>query len=222
MVMKCAKWFITLGVLVVALAIPAKAETGDPMQGYIAGGYSEVFGGASDALSGGWNISGGMIFHPNPARPFGLRVDLGFNDWNASQSAINNIPGEGTGTAAIDGGYATMWSLTTDALWQFGKPDHVGGYVGLGIGGYRRYAALTNDVTTLGYICDPYWGYCYYGTYYGSQVVGDDTLTKFGYNASVGLTFPVGNGEMYLEARYHYIVSTQLDEYMPIVLGYRF
>jgi hypothetical protein len=218
--MKRASWFVVVLVLAVAAAVPAKADEGDPIQGYVAGGYAEVMGGASDYLTGGWNLSGGAIFSPSPSKPFSVRFDLGFNTWDATQAAIDNVSGSGVGY--VDGGYANMWSLTTDALWHFGKPDHVGGYVGLGIGGYRRYAALTNYVTQIGYICDPWWGYCYYAPYTGSQTVAHDTLTKFGYNASLGVTFPVGNGEMYLEARYHYIVSTQLDEYLPILIGYRF
>ena len=122
-------------------------------------------------------------------------ADLGFTLWNASNSAINNL--QGPGTAIVDGGYASIFALTVDALWRFGQPDHFGGYVGLGIGGYRRYAALTNEVLVPGYICDPYWGYCYNAVTTGYQVVADDTLTKLGANASVGILFPVGSGEMY-------------------------
>jgi len=217
--MKRASWFVVVLVLVMATVIPAMAAEGDPVQGYVAGGYSQPMGNAADYLTGGWNLSGGAIFRPNPAKPFGLRVDLGFNTWDATQSAINNYGG--TGAAYVDGGYANMWTLTTDALFHFGKPGRVGGYVGLGIGGYRRYAALTNYVTQIGYICDPWWG-CYYAPYTGSQTVAHDTLTKFGYNASLGLTFPVGNGEMYLEGRYHYVVGDPAVEFIPILLGYRF
>jgi hypothetical protein len=107
-------------------------------------------------------------------------------------------------------------------MWRFGQPQHFGGYVGLGVGGYRRYAALTNEVLVPGYICDPYWGYCYNAVTTGHQIIADDTLTKFGVNAAVGLNFPVGSGEMYVEARYHYIDTAKSTEFLPIVLGYRF
>jgi hypothetical protein len=217
--MKHASWFVAVLVLAFATVVPAMADDSGPVQGYIAGGYSEPLGHAADLVTGGWNISGGAIFRPNPAKPFGLRVDLGFNTWDATQSAINNY--QGTGAAYVDGGYANMWTLTTDAIFHFGKPGRVGGYIGLGIGGYRRYAALTNYVTQIGYICDPWWG-CYYAPVTGSQTVAHDTLTKFGYNASLGMTFPVGPGEMYLEARYHYVVGSPATEFLPILLGYRF
>ena len=218
--MNCARCVVVVGALAIATTIPVFADTGEPVRGYVAGGYVEPIGAAGDALGGGFNISGGVVWKPSPARGLGVRADLGFNLWNASQTAIDNFAG--TGSALVDSGYASMFSLTIDALWQFGQPDKVGGYVGLGIGGYRRYAALTNEVLQVGYICDPYWGYCYNATTTGYQVIADDTLTKFGVNASVGILFPVGAGEMYVEARYHYVDSPKSFEYLPIVLGYRF
>ena len=121
----------------------------------------------------------------------------------------------------MDDGYANMWTLTADVFWKFGKPHGVGGYIGVGAGGYRRYAALTNYVTQLGYICDPWWG-CYYAPYTGTQTVAHDTLTKFGFNSSIGMTFPVGTGEMYVEARYHYMDTPEATEFIPVLIGYRF
>jgi hypothetical protein len=218
--MKRAGFFALAGWLVVAAAIPAMAAEGDPIQGYIAGGYTDPLGRAGDVLTGGWNFSGGVLWHPSPAEPFGVRLDLGFNTWNATQSAINNY--QGTGAAFVDGGYANMWTLTGDALWQFGHPGHVGGFIGLGIGGYRRYAALTDYVTQIGTICDPWWGYCYYAPYTGSQTVAHDTLTKFGYNAAVGVSFPLGPGAMYFEARYHWVNNSPAMEFIPVLIGYRF
>jgi Outer membrane protein beta-barrel domain len=215
--MKFRLGFVIAAALTMTVAVPALAESGDPIQGYAAAGYVEPIGGLADAVNGGWNISGGMIFHPNPARPFGLRVDLGYSNWNASNSTIAAIGAP----LAVDGGYASVFNVSGDALWQFGHPDHIGAYIGLGIGGYRRYAALTNTVSQLGYYCDPWWG-CYYASYTGNQVVKSDTLTKFGYNAALGITFPVGNGEMYVETRYHYVDMNQSFEYLPILLGYRF
>lgn len=219
--MKGASWFVVLSLLAAAAAFPAMADDDGPVQGYVAGGYTEPLGHLSDYVDGGWNLSGGAIFSPSPTKPIALRVDLGFNTWDAKTSAIQNIPGN-VGQAFVDGGYANMWTLTGDVLFKFGKPDHVGGYIGLGIGGYRRYAALTNTVAVPGYICDPWWGYCYTGVVGANQVVAHDTLTKFGYNAALGVSFPVGSGDMYLEARYHYVIGDPATEFVPILLGYRF
>jgi hypothetical protein len=219
--MKRASFLVVVLVLAVAAAIPVLADDDGPIQGYIAGGYTEPLGHLGDYVGGGWNISGGAIFSPSPTKPVAIRFDLGFNTWNATTSAIQSIPGN-TGQAIVDGGYANIWTLTGDVLYKFGKPDHVGGYIGLGIGGYRRYAALTNEVLVPGYICDPWWGYCYTAATTGTQTIAHDTLTKFGYNAALGVTFPVGSGEMYLEARYHYMINDPATEFVPILLGYRF
>jgi hypothetical protein len=217
--MKRSVWLVAVLVLAVASVLPAMAAEGDPVQGYVAGGYSEPLGNLGDYVGGGWNLSGGAIYNFSESKPFAIRMDLGFNTWDATQSTINNF--NGTGSGYVDGGYATMWTLTADALWKFGKPGRVGGYIGLGIGGYRRYAALTNYVTSIGTICDPWWG-CYYAPYTGSQTVAHDTLTKFGYNASIGITLPVGQGALYVEGRYHYVLGDPATEFVPILLGYRF
>jgi hypothetical protein len=36
------------------------------------------------------------------------------------------------------------------------------------------------------------------------------------------MTIPAGHGQMYLEARYHYMISERATQYFPILFGYRF
>ena len=115
----------------------------------------------------------------------------------------------------------SMGNLTAEFMWEFGNPDKFGGYLAVGGGGYRRYAALTADVQQLGYVCDPYWG-CYYATYTGSQTLASDSLIKWGWSVAGGMTFAVGSGQLYLEARYHWMMSSPSTQYMPILIGYRF
>ena len=51
----------------------------------------------------------------------------------------------------------------------------------------------------------------------------DDSLTKFFYSVAGGVTFPVGNGEMYVEARYNWMeASAPSTRSLPILVGYRF
>ena len=203
-----------------AVAIPAQAQdTKKQIQGYIGGGYSQPMGIADDYLDGGFNIAGGVIWRPAPSRPFGLRADLGYDWWDASNKAVQLALANGL---RVDGGSASMWSLTADALWEFGGGGKVGGFVGAGIGGYRRYFELTNAVVLPGYICDPWYGWCYPAAVPGDVIAADDTLTKFGYNVSAGITFPVGDGDMYVEARYHWMDTSPTTEFLPILIGYRF
>jgi len=212
--MKCAKWFIAAGVLAVAVAIPAQAQDKKEVQGYIAGGYVQPMGDLDDFVGGGWNISGGAIFRPMPDRPFGVRLDLGYSSMDADSTVINN------GTVAsllVDDGYVSMGNLTAEVMWEFGSPDRFGGYLAVGGGGYRRYGALTTDTVTT--YCDPYWG-CWY--YNGSSIVADEALIKWGWSVAAGASFGVGNGQLYIEARYHWMMSSPSTQYLPILLGYRF
>ena len=212
--MKSKGWLVVLGVLAVAAAMPAQAQDKKEVQGYIAGGYVMPEGQAGDYLNGGWNISGGAIFRPRPEKPFGVRVDLGYSSMDANSSAVDL--GNQAGYRVTDG-YMSMGNLTAEFMWEFGKPDKFGGYLAVGGGGYRRYAALTANVPT-GY-CDPYWG-CWYGTSTVSKV--DDSLIKWGWSVAAGATFAVGNGQLYLEARYHWMMSSPSTQYFPILIGYRF
>ena len=213
--MKRAIWFVIVGVLVVVAAMPVQAQDKKEIQGYVAGGYVMPQGRAGDFLNDGWNISGGAIFRPAPDKPFGVRLDLGYSDMGANNEVINVA---NANTLRVDDGYVSMGNITAEALWEFGSPDKVGGYLGVGMGGYRRYAALTAAATVA--YCDPWWGYCY--PVAGQAVVNSDSLTKFGYSGAAGITFAVGNGQMYLEARYHYMISDPATEYIPILIGYRF
>jgi hypothetical protein len=216
--MKRCFGFASLALLAVAAAMPAQAQSSKKeIQGYVAAGYVLPEGQVSDYLNGGWNISGGAIFRPAPDKPFGVRLDLGYSDMGASGNAIN--AGNQAGYR-VDGGYMSMGNLTAEALWEFGSPDRIGGYLGVGLGGYRRYAALTADVTEVGYICG--WYGCYYAAYPGTQTIVNDSLTKMGYSVAAGIDFPVGNGQLYLEARYHWMISSPTTQYLPILIGYRF
>jgi len=212
--MKRASWFVVLGVLVVAAAIPAQAQDKKEVQGYIAGGYVQPFGNADDFLNAGWNISGGAIFRPMPDKPFGVRLDLGYSSMDADNAVLSGtIPG----SFLVDDGYVSMGNLTAEFMWEFGNPDKFGGYLAVGGGGYRRYAALTADVP-VGY-CDYYWG-CWYGT--GTETLADDSLIKWGWSVAGGATFAVGSGQLYVEARYHWMMSSPSTQYFPILIGYRF
>ena len=215
--MKRAKWFVAAGVLAFAVAIPAQAQDKKEVQGYVAGGYVMPEGKAGDYFDGGWNISGGVIFRPMPAKPFGVRLDLGYSSMDASNNLLSqpNVP------KIANDGYMSMGNLTAEFMWEFGNPDKFGGYLAVGGGGYRRYAALTADVLQTGYICDPYWG-CYYASYVGTQTVADTSLIKWGWSVAAGATFAVGSGQLYLEARYHWMMSNPSTQYMPILIGYRF
>jgi hypothetical protein len=216
--MKRKSLFVVLGLLAVAAAMPAQAQDKKEVQGYVAAGYVMPEGRAGDYLDDGWNISGGAIFRPKPDKPFAIRVDLGYSSMDANSNAIEAATAQGL---RVDDGYMSMGNLTAEIMWEFGKSGgRVGGYIAAGGGGYHRYTALTTEALIPGF-CDPWWGYCY-PTTTGQAVAQSDSLTKWGWSAAAGITFGVGSGQLYLEARYHWMETSPTTEYFPILLGYRF
>jgi len=206
--------------LTLVVAMPAHAQTKKQVEGYIAGGYVLSEGGTGDFTNDGWDISGGAIFRPAPERPFALRFDLGYNWFDANNKVINLAQSQGL---RVDDGNMSLGTLTAEVMYEFGGHGGVGGYVAAGIGGMRRYGNLTTTVPVSGIWCDPWTGFCYPGYVAGQAVVADTTTTKFSYSAAAGVTFPVGHGTLYLEARYHWMqIDNPTTEMLPILVGYRF
>jgi hypothetical protein len=218
------RWFgiATLALLAVVVTMPANAQgsTKKQVQGYVAGGYVLSEGDTGNYFNDGWQISGGAILRPAPDKPLALRFDLGYNWFGANNQLVNSAQAAGF---RVDDGDMSLGTLTAELLWEFGGNGGVGGFVGVGFGGMHRYAQLTTTVTQAGYICDPWWGWCYPGYVTGDAVAGSDSLTKLEYSVTAGVTFPVGNGDMYVEARYHWMdTSYPSTQMLPILLGYRF
>ncbi|MGO9512703.1 MAG: hypothetical protein ACLP2F_03545 [Steroidobacteraceae bacterium] len=87
-------------------------------------------------------------------------------------------------------------------------------------GGYSD----TVGATFGGYYCDPFVGFC--GGGFGEVNVASHTVTKFGWNAGMGIDFPLGIGtSFFIEGRYNRIrvsnASTPI-EFVPITIGLRF
>jgi len=216
------RWFgvSALVMLAIIVAMPAQAQgnTKKQVQGYIAGGYTLAEGGFGDYFNDGWQLSGGAILRPAPDKPIALRFDLGYNWFGANNNLINLAQGAGL---RVNDGNASLGTLTAEAMYEFGGNGGVGGFVGLGLGGIHRYANVTTTVNS-GIWCSPWYPwYCYPAS--SNAIVQSESLTKMDYSLSAGVTFPVGNGEMYVEARYHWMLNAQPSTQMlPILLGYRF
>ena len=217
--MKRSLVMTTLALSAFLVAMPASAQDKKEIQGYAAAGYVEPEGDVGKFVGGGWNISGGAILRPSPQKPFAIRFDLGYNRFWATNSTINKIKGSSLGSAIVTDGYLSLTTLSAEGLYEFGGHGRVGGYIGVGVGGMYRYAALTSNWVS-GVYCDPWTGICYNS---GSAIVDDDSLTKLEFSAAAGMTFNLGNGQMYLEARYHWMDgASPSTEMLPILIGYRF
>jgi hypothetical protein len=198
-------------VIALVAAGPAQAQDKKEVQGYFAAGYVSPEGDVSKLVNGGMDLSGGVILRPAPEKHFGVRFDLGYNVFGATTFAIDTAQQAGL---RVDGGGASLGTLTVEGLYEFGGHGRVNGYIGVGIGGMRRYGRLTTTVLTNGWWCDPWTGICYPGYTSGDAIVKDDSLTKMEYSAAAGITIAAGSGAFYLETRYHWMYGADKSTQM--------
>jgi hypothetical protein len=209
---------LTLVLLVASTAAVAQVQS-KPVVGHFAGGYAMPQGGASELVDNGWNISGGATFRLSNA--FGLRLDLGYSWFDATRQALDSA--NSGAVVRVDDGWASMGNLSFDGLYEFGGKGHIGGYFGAGLSIYSRYWALTREAIISGIWCDPWTGWCYPYTTVGDAISDNDRLTKLGYNAVLGITFPLRSGkQLYLEGAFHSMnTDPKRTEYLPILFGFR-
>ncbi|HEY7996725.1 MAG TPA: outer membrane beta-barrel protein [Steroidobacteraceae bacterium] len=187
-----------------------------PVSVYVMGGFNEPTGQTSNILQGGWDIGFGVAFR-QPGSPLALRLELNY----AQNNATNQLLNQGTQESGlqINSGWADLFSFTANAELRFPFGPNSYGYVIAGGGGYYTQVSLTTQ--GYGYVCDPWWGYCYVG--YGDVVVSQNDTTKFGWNAGAGMSFALRSGmTLFVEARYNQIQLPQKFEYVPITVGLKF
>ena len=190
---------------------------------HLMGGLSEPVGTTADYLQGGYSVGGGLTLVPSPASPLDWRFDLSYRDHNASSRLI--ALGQQSTNIEIDGGTGQIWSFTGNATYHVPLAYGVRAYGIAGVGVYHTRVELTQTVPFFGgyYYCDPFWGFCDGGYGYGNAIVTSHDLTKFGWNAGVGVEFALPSGQSwFVEARYNRISASTPIEFVPIEVGYRF
>jgi opacity protein-like surface antigen len=189
----------------------------NPVQWYVDGGLNVPASNTSNLLNTGWNFGFGVIFR-QPSAPFGLRLDVNWSTNNASAHALYQASGT-TGTN-ISGGWADVWSVSAGGEYRYHFNPQMYGYVTAGIGAYYTQVQLTE--VGYGYICNPWWYYCYVGT--GQAVVASNSSTRFGWDAGLGVGYKLPSGvTLFAEAKYTWIdTSNQTITYIPVLFGVRF
>ncbi len=197
-------------------ASAARAGTGDkPLKWQGDFGWSMVEGDGGDVFEDGWTFGFGAVWTPTPDWPVDLRFDLTWDIWDVNTGNVPNLD------VRVDDGDADQWSLRGGAQWE-SKGDRARFVGGAGIGVYYLHADVTEEVIGTGYICDPWWGWCYPGLVVGDLIVADESTTKFGYYASAGVIFPLRNQvDLFVEAQYHWVQTKTTWKTLPIVFGAR-
>lgn len=207
---------LTAGVVTVSTAAAQEPR----IQWHVMGGYSEPLGTTSDYLQGGYIVGGGFSVTPSRNSPLDLRFDLNYSEHNATSNLLN-INQQAT-NIEINNGTGSFWSGTGNLEYHVPIAYGVRGYGIAGIGAYHARVELTQAVP-FGYgyyYCDPFSGFCY-GS--GDALVASQGVTKFGWNAGVGVEFALPYGQSwFIEARYHRISTDTPIEYVPIEVGFRF
>jgi hypothetical protein len=202
--------------VLLAAAPGAFAQEYSPVRWYMMGGANPPLGNTGDILQTGYNL-GFAVTWREPGHPIGVRLDLNYSSNNATRALLSQ--GSAATGLNITGGWADIWSASVNLEAQHLFSSTTYGYLIGGVGAYYTELQLTQY--GYGYVCDPWWGYCYYGT--GNAVVASNSTTRFGWNGGVGMAFRLQGPTLFIEARYTRIeTSPQPLEFIPVTIGLRF
>jgi opacity protein-like surface antigen len=226
---------------VVLAAAPAAAQDVKPVQINIGGGFTGVYGSASDHIGNGGHFNLGVIFNLTPV--VSLQGEYG---WNGMQKKQLQLP---VSVTPFDVGVPT--DFFADGNMQYGdfnlilhaapSSAKLQPYAVTGLGLYYRPVNVTTPAVGYTTICDPYWYVCYPAAVPVDQVVGSRSSTDFGMDFGGGVNWKMGeHTSMYLETRYHYIWGPEIaaatplagtssstptkanGQFLPITIGFRF
>lgn len=212
--------YLLMTACLTAASTAVKAQDAPLVRWHIMSGYSETIGSTRDFLQGGYLVGGGFSVTPSRSSPLDVRFDVSYSSHNASNYLLNL--GQQTANTQVDNGTGSFWSGTGNLVYHVPLAYGVRAYGVGGIGVYHARVELTQYDPYGGYFyCDPFSGFC--ETSGGNVLVASNGVTKFGWNAGVGVEFALPYGQAwFIEARYHRISTDKPIEYAPIVIGYRF
>lgn len=200
---------------VVALAalvwpLPAHAQFYNQVHVGLATGPSVATGAFGDRVKTGYDL-GGYVSYRLPQSPFGLRADIMYNGFDASDALKSRF--------AVDAGYASVTAGTLDLTMELPHVGPVRPYLIGGGGVYSRQTTLGNfEVGAVGF-CDYVWGYCS-GESSGLTNGRSRTKTQLGLNGGGGVRLPLGAASVFLETQYNTAFTTpNATGIVPIVIG---
>lgn len=184
------------------------------------GGYSETLGATRDYLQGGYLFGGGFSITPSRYAPLDVRFDFSYSAHQATNNLLDL--GQQAANTQVDNGTGSFWSGTGNLVYHVPLAYGVRAYGIAGAGVYHARVELTQYDPYGGYYyCDPFSGFCDIGG--TNTLVSSSGVTKFGWNAGLGVEFDLPYGRAwFIEARYHRISTDKPIEYLPIAIGYRF
>ena len=203
-----------------AASTAAKAQDVPLVRWHVMTGYSEPIGSTRDYLQGGYLVGGGFSVTPSRSGPLDVQFDVSYSSHNASDYLLNL--GQQAANTQVDNGSGSFWSGTGNIVYHVPLAYGVRAYGIAGVGVYHERVELTQYDAYGGYFyCDPFSGFCEGSG--GDTLVASSGITKFGWNAGVGVEFALPYGRAwFIEARYHRISTDKPIEYVPVAIGYLF
>lgn len=204
---------------------PEESETLVPLVGFnIGGGVSIPLGSTSNDFDVGGALQLGVTY--NFSRRLGVQAEYLYSGYRIQSTVLNS--------SGADGHHSMQYG-DLNAVFKVFPSRPVGLYVLGGPGLYYRRVEITQFAgTALVPYCDPWLFICYTTPVAVDQVIGLRSRTDFGLNVGLGVDLRIYEGplHLYLEGRYHYIFSGNIDtpsgprkadgQYLPLVLGLRF
>jgi opacity protein-like surface antigen len=183
---------------------------------FVEGGYSAPIGTTADYLHGGPNGAIGFSVAPVKGSPVDFRFDFAYNRMDGTPRLIALSQAAASGVNKV---HEDIWSGSLDLEFRAQLGGGVQGYLMGGGGAYRTHLALRRPGLGSG---GTYGG----GSGFGEQTVATYTMTKFGWNAGAGLSFPLEDGgAWFIEARFTRIPasgSVAPLQFVPIDFGVQF
>jgi opacity protein-like surface antigen len=223
-------------------ASPSTAQDERPVQINVGGGFTGVYGAASDRVGNGGGFNIGVIYKVTPV--VGLQGEYSFNGIKGKDLTLPVFAGPNAGTSVPT-------AFTARANMQYGtfnvlvSPKINGAklspYAITGLGVYYRPVEITTPGVGFVTACDPYWYVCFPEPVAVENVVGKRSSTDFGMNFGGGVNFRItDHTSAYFEIRWHYIWGPTLSNaslpsgalapttikangsFLPITFGFRF
>src|SRR5262245_823118 len=202
---------IVLGAALLA-ASPVAAQDEKPIEFNIGGGFTGVYGAASDRIGNAGMFAAGLIFHVNPV--FAVQTEYGWNGFKQKQLQLDVFP-----QPLQEGGVPTdffadgnMQYLDFNGMFTPHTSGKVKPYGVAGIGYYHRPVQISTPGVGFVTVCDPFWYVCFPDLVSVDQVVGSRSSNDFGMNFGGGVNFRMAeHASIYFEVRYHYIWGPEVS-----------
>ena len=173
-------------------------------------GGSLINGETAVTAADGWSMGFGGISDRDS--DIAWRWDLGFDSHDMRKPTDTNV-------LADDGDLFTTY-FRIGPQFEF-EGDDSRFYLNAMIGYYWTSASVSRDIAVAGYYCDPYWGWCWYTTLPGEEILDQRSEQDWGYSATMGYEWSSGDTSWFIEVQYHLAQQDAGYTFSPVVIGLR-